>query len=47
MNLPNTIGGNWSWRYQARALTDERGARLNELTDLYAREPQRPKAIPV
>lgn len=47
MNLPNTIGGNWSWRFQARALTDDRGARLNELTDLYGRAHERPKTTPV
>jgi 4-alpha-glucanotransferase len=32
MNLPGTDGGNWSWRYEAGALTDALAARLAELT---------------
>ena len=37
MNLPNTTSGNWLWRFRAGALTDEIGARLKELTELYDR----------
>jgi 4-alpha-glucanotransferase len=37
MNLPNSTEGNWSWRYEAGALTDELAKRLKELTRLYGR----------
>ncbi len=37
MNLPNSTSGNWSWRYESDALTDEHSKRLKELTQLYAR----------
>jgi len=37
MNLPNSITGNWSWRYPASALTDELRDRLKKLTALYGR----------
>src|SRR6266404_151443 len=37
MNLPNSIEGNWSWRFMANVLTDEIGARLEALTELYGR----------
>jgi 4-alpha-glucanotransferase len=38
MNLPNSTSGNWAWRYQAGALTDEVGERLKRLTQVYGRE---------
>ena len=38
MNLPATTNGNWSWRYRAKALTDELSARLKEMTELYGRQ---------
>ena len=37
MNLPNTIAGNWSWRYRAELLTDTIAVRLKTLTELYGR----------
>ncbi|MGI9105417.1 MAG: 4-alpha-glucanotransferase [Pyrinomonadaceae bacterium] len=37
MNLPNSISGNWNWRYPAGALTAEVRDRLEELTELYGR----------
>lgn len=37
MNLPNTIAGNWSWRYQAGDLTPEIRERLKSLSELYGR----------
>ncbi|HEX6649157.1 MAG TPA: 4-alpha-glucanotransferase [Pyrinomonadaceae bacterium] len=37
MNLPNSTEGNWAWRYQADALTDDIATRLHELTELYGR----------
>ena len=46
MNLPNTIGGNWSWRFKPRMLTDEHSARLKELTETYGRSHERPKTTP-
>ena len=33
MNLPGTEEGNWVWRYEADALSDELAARLRALTD--------------
>jgi 4-alpha-glucanotransferase len=38
MNLPNSMSGNWVWRFKAGALTHEIGARLKELTELYGRD---------
>ena len=33
MNLPNSMSGNWVWRFKAGALTDmKRNTRLKELT---------------
>jgi 4-alpha-glucanotransferase len=37
MNLPNSTEGNWAWRYKPGALTDQIGAKLKELTQLYGR----------
>jgi len=37
MNLPNSTSGNWSWRFQAGALTDEVRDRLRGLSELYGR----------
>jgi len=37
MNLPNSTEGNWSWRFMPNTLTDEIGARLKALTELYGR----------
>jgi 4-alpha-glucanotransferase len=37
MNLPNSMKGNWSWRFKSGALTTELGARLHEMTELYGR----------
>ncbi len=39
MNLPNSIEGNWSWRYQSGALTAEIRERLKSLSELYGRVP--------
>jgi 4-alpha-glucanotransferase len=40
MNVPSQADGNWSWRYQADALTDELKERLKTLTTLYGRAPR-------
>ncbi|GAC1401929.1 MAG: 4-alpha-glucanotransferase [Pyrinomonadaceae bacterium] len=37
MNLPASESGNWNWRFQAKDLTAEIGARLKELTEIYGR----------
>ena len=37
MNLPNSTSGNWAWRLKSGALTDEIGARLKKLTEVYGR----------
>jgi 4-alpha-glucanotransferase len=40
MNFPSKAEGNWEWRYQADALTQEVGDRLQTLTKLCGRAPQ-------
>ncbi|MDQ2855336.1 MAG: 4-alpha-glucanotransferase [Acidobacteriota bacterium] len=37
MNLPNSTSGNWSWRFEAGAITGEIQTRLRELSELYGR----------
>lgn len=37
MNLPASKSGNWSWRMDMDAVTDEIAARLKELTEIYGR----------
>ncbi len=37
MNMPSTIGGNWSWRLEPGQLTSETARRMAELTTLYGR----------
>jgi 4-alpha-glucanotransferase len=37
MNLPNSIEGNWSWRFEAQMLTEQLGKRLRTLSELYGR----------
>ncbi|MEH2302728.1 MAG: 4-alpha-glucanotransferase [Nostoc sp.] len=40
MNFPSIPEGNWEWRYQTAALTQELGDRLKVLTELNGRAPQ-------
>ncbi|MEH1967882.1 MULTISPECIES: 4-alpha-glucanotransferase [unclassified Nostoc] len=40
MNFPSVAEGNWGWRYEAAALTQELGDRLKALTRLNGRAPQ-------
>jgi 4-alpha-glucanotransferase len=40
MNFPSVAEGNWQWRYQAAALTQELGDRLKVLTRLNGRAPE-------
>lgn len=37
MNLPASTSGNWSWRYEEGALTEQIIERLRELTNVYGR----------
>ena len=37
MNLPGTVGSNWSWRMKPEQLSDELAAKLNKLTKTYYR----------
>ena len=37
MNIPGSFGGNWHWRFNAKALRASVANRLKKLTDLYAR----------
>ncbi len=37
MNIPSTLGGNWSWRAEEGAFTEEVAGRLYRLTKLYGR----------
>jgi 4-alpha-glucanotransferase len=40
MNFPSVATGNWQWRYDTSALTQELSDRLKVLTKLYGRAPQ-------
>ncbi len=40
MNFPSTPEGNWEWRYQSAALTQELGDRLKTLTTICGRAPR-------
>lgn len=40
MNFPSTAEGNWDWRYEPQALTEQLSDRLKILTKLYGRAPQ-------
>lgn len=37
MNIPSTLGGNWIWRINSEALTDELAAKLRALATTYSR----------
>lgn len=37
MNLPGTLGGNWSWRFSGSGLTEGVLERLAQLTEMYGR----------
>jgi 4-alpha-glucanotransferase len=39
MNTPASAEGNWDWRFQEGALTDELAARLRDMTAIYGRLP--------
>lgn len=40
MNMPSQGEGNWQWRYQPEALTEELGNRLKAMTEFFGRAPQ-------
>jgi 4-alpha-glucanotransferase len=37
MNRPGTAQGNWQWRFREGQFTEDEGARLRELTEMYGR----------
>ena len=37
MNIPNTLGTNWSWRIAPGSLTKENAEHLAFISDLYGR----------
>jgi 4-alpha-glucanotransferase len=37
MNIPSTVGGNWTWRMEKSELNDEIVNKLKNLTKLYGR----------
>lgn len=37
MNLPNSTQGNWSWRFEQDALTEDHSERLRDMTGTYGR----------
>lgn len=39
MNTPSTVGGNWSFRLSANALTTELSDKIRELTHMFSRNP--------
>lgn len=38
MNVPSTLGGNWSWRLQKQRLKAKDAARLKDLAEIYMRD---------
>jgi len=40
MNLPNSTAGNWLWRFEPSALTDDIAAKLMDLCKLFGRAPE-------
>ena len=42
INHPSTLGGNWRWRVEVGALTDELAARIRAVTETYGRLPEKP-----
>ena len=41
MNMPGTVGSNWSWRFAPGDLTSDLATRLCDLTELYGRKRQK------
>ncbi len=37
MNTPSTLGGNWEWRMQGDALTEDLSQKIHDMTTLYGR----------
>ncbi len=38
MNIPSTLGGNWTWRLDSKMLNDALSAKIRRMTRLYGRE---------
>lgn len=43
INTPSTLGGNWEWRVEKEAFTDELKGEMLELAQLYGRAPRQKK----
>lgn len=37
MNMPSTLGDNWTWRMSQKALSDKLAAKIKEMTEMFAR----------
>ena len=37
MNIPSTVGGNWTWRMESSQITEEITRKLRDLTEVYRR----------
>jgi 4-alpha-glucanotransferase len=48
MNLPSTVGGNWTWRFLTDEVDEIVKGRLSEMTELYDRAPHEhpPDSVP-
>jgi len=43
INIPSTLGGNWTWRMKRGALTKELALEIREMSELYGRTPKKVK----
>lgn len=44
INIPSTLGGNWTWRMKKGAFTKELALEIREMSELYGRTPKKEKA---
>ena len=43
INIPSTLGGNWTWRMKRGAFTKELALEIREMSELYGRTPKKGK----
>lgn len=43
INIPSTLGGNWTWRMKKGAFTKELALEIREMSELYGRTPKKEK----